>query len=121
MELSYTDLVREFHEAAGHLVPKRPVILDEKTVLLRLSLITSEVGELADAARTNDLIGVADALADIIYVAIGWALAAGIDMDRVFHEVHASNMTKMPPVYDAGGKVCKPETYRPVCLDWLLA
>src|ERR1700712_2734950 len=84
---------------------------------LRLALIEEEVAELREAAVAGDLVGVADALADIIYVAYGSAHVYGIDLDSVLDEVHASNMTKLGsdgrPVRRADGKVLKGPDYRP--------
>ena len=83
---------------------------------LRLALIEEEVGELREAAASGDLVGVADALADIVYVAYGSALVYGIDLDAVLDEVHSSNMTKLGadgrPVRRADGKVLKGPAYR---------
>ena len=77
-------------------------------VALRLALIEEEVGELrARRPAAGDLIGVADALADIVYVAYGTAHVYGIDLDAVLDEVHASNMTKLGrgrPADPAGGR-----------------
>ena len=64
-------------------------------VALRLALIEEEVGEAGRRRRGRDLSGVADALADIVYVAYGTAHVYGIDLDAVLDEVHASNMTKL--------------------------
>ena len=64
-------------------------------VTLRQALIEEEVAELAAAAAVGDLTGIADALADIVYVAYGTAHVYGIDLDAVLDEVHASNMTKL--------------------------
>jgi predicted HAD superfamily Cof-like phosphohydrolase len=83
---------------------------------LRLALIEEEVGELRAAAEVGDLTGIADALADIVYVAYGSAHVYGIDLDAVLDEVHASNMTKLGadgrPVRRADGKVLKGPRYR---------
>lgn len=84
---------------------------------LRQALIEEEVGELRQAALAGDIVGVADALADIVYVAYGSACVYGIDLDAVLDEVHASNMTKLGadgrPVRRADGKVLKGPGYRP--------
>lgn len=83
---------------------------------LRLALIEEEVGELREAAEAGDIVGIADALADIVYVAYGSAHVYGIDLDAVLDEVHASNMTKLGqdgrPVRRADGKVLKGPGYR---------
>jgi len=110
--------VGDFHHAYGlpvREVPSASVGADQ--VALRQALIEEEVRELSDAATAGDLIGVADALADIVYVAYGTAHVYGIDLDAVLDEVHASNMTKLGadgrPVRRADGKVLKGPGYRP--------
>ncbi|AZI57692.1 nucleotide pyrophosphohydrolase [Nakamurella antarctica] len=84
---------------------------------LRLALIEEEVGELRAAALAGDLVEVADALADIVYVAYGTAHVYGIDLDAVLTEVHRSNMTKLgaggKPVRRLDGKVLKGPDYEP--------
>jgi predicted HAD superfamily Cof-like phosphohydrolase len=110
--------VGEFHRAYG--LPVRDVPTGDvggEQVALRLSLIQEEVSELAAAAEADDLVGVADALADIVYVAYGTAHVYGIDLDVVLDEVHASNMTKLGadgrPVRRSDGKILKGPDYRP--------
>lgn len=112
------DQVGAFHRAYGLPLRSTPTIeVGVDQVELRLSLIEEEVGELAGAARAGDLIGVADALADIVYVAYGTAHVYGIDLDAVLDEVHTSNMTKLGadgrPIRRADGKVLKGPDYRP--------
>ncbi len=118
--------VGDFHRAYG--LPVRDVPTAEvgaEQVALRLALIQEEVGELAEAASAGDLIGVADALADIVYVAYGTAHVYGIDLDAVLDEVHASNMTKLGadgrPIRRADGKVLKGPDYRPPDIAAVLA
>jgi len=110
--------VAEFHRAYGLPVRDEPQAeVDATQVALRQALIEEEVGELRAAAAAGDLIGVADALADIVYVAYGTAHTYGIDLDAVLDEVHASNMTKLgadgAPIRRADGKVLKGPDYRP--------
>ena len=110
--------VGDFHRAYGLPVRSTPTIeVGADQLELRLALIEEEVGELAEAARAGDLIGVADALADIVYVAYGTAHVYGIDLDAVLDEVHASNMTKLGadgrPSRRADCKVLKGPDYRP--------
>jgi predicted HAD superfamily Cof-like phosphohydrolase len=112
------ELVREFHLAYELPVADAPSAdLPAGQVALRQDLIDEEVSELRAAAADADLVGVADALADIVYVAYGTALVYGIDLDAVLDEVHASNMTKLGadgrPVRRADGKVLKGPDYRP--------
>jgi predicted HAD superfamily Cof-like phosphohydrolase len=84
---------------------------------LRISLLEEEVAELVAAVKARDLIGIADALADITYVVYGTALTYGIDLDSVLGEVHRSNMSKLGhdgnPIIRADGKVLKSERYSP--------
>ncbi len=118
--------VGDFHRAYGlpvRTVPTASVGPDQ--VALRQALIEEEVRELADAARLGDVVGVADALADIVYVAYGTAHVYGIDLDAVLDEVHSSNMTKLGadgrPVRRADGKVLKGPDYRPPDVRGVLA
>jgi predicted HAD superfamily Cof-like phosphohydrolase len=119
--------VLQFHEAFGLPVaasPRRagvPAALAE----LRIDLLVEEVQEFAEAARGGDLVALADALADIVYVTYGAALTYGIDLDAVLREIHRSNMSKLGPdgrpVLRADGKVLKPVTYRPPNVKAVLA
>jgi predicted HAD superfamily Cof-like phosphohydrolase len=110
--------VADFHRAYElplRLTPTAEV--GSAQVQLRQALIEEEVAELAAAAANDDLVGIADALADIVYVAYGTAHVYGIDLDAVLTEVHASNMTKLGadgrPVRRADGKILKGPDYRP--------
>lgn len=117
--------VREFHVSYELPVADLPSaqVGDEQTAL-RQSLIEEEVGELREAAAAGDIVGVADALADIVYVAYGSAWVYGIDLDAVLDEVHASNMTKLGadgrPVRRDDGKVLKGPGYRPPDVEGVL-
>lgn len=110
--------VAEFHAAFG---APRAVLPDAaipaELAKLRVDLLAEETGEFADATAAGDIVGIADALADIIYVAYGAALVYGIDLDAVFAEVHRSNMTKLDAdgrvIYRADGKVLKSDRYTP--------
>lgn len=110
--------VGDFHRAYGLPVRYSPTIdIGAEQAELRLALIQEEVGELVEATKAGDLVGVADALADIVYVAYGTAHVYGIDLDAVIDEVHSSNMTKLGadgrPIWRADGKVLKGPSYRP--------
>jgi predicted HAD superfamily Cof-like phosphohydrolase len=89
----------------------------ESLAKLRTALLKEEVSELIDAVNDSDIVALADALADIVYVAYGTAVTYGIDLDRVLHEVHRSNMSKLgkdgEPIFRADGKVVKSSQYRP--------
>ncbi|WP_395729493.1 nucleotide pyrophosphohydrolase [Nakamurella sp.] len=118
--------VGDFHRAYGLPIRHEPTAaIGPDQVSLRQALIDEEVRELAEAARAGDVVGVADALADIVYVAYGTAHVYGIDLDAVLDEVHASNMTKLGadgrPVRRADGKVLKGPGYRPPDVRAVLA
>jgi len=108
--------VGAFHAAFGLPVRLRPtaqIPADEAT--LRQALLDEEVDELRTAVAAADVVAIADALADIVYIASGTAHAYGIDLDAVMAEVHRSNMTKLGddgrPVYRDDGKVLKGPSY----------
>ncbi len=110
--------VREFHRCYDLPVRTEPTVrIGGDQAELRLALIEEEVAELRAAVAISDLAAVADALADIVYVAYGSAAVYGIDLDSVIDEVHASNMTKLGadgrPVRRADGKILKGPDYRP--------
>lgn len=88
------------------------------TVATRNRLIEEETRELVDATNAGDIVGIADALADLVYVAYGTAYTYGIDLDAVLAEVHASNMTKDP---GPTGKAVKGPRYRPPDVAGVLA
>ena len=107
--------VGKFMETFGQEVKTKPEIPDAETVELRLELISEEVEELWDACKDKDIIGIADALTDILYVTYGAGHAFGIDLDKCFAEVQRSNMSKLgkngKPIYREDGKVMKGSNY----------
>ena len=110
--------VAEFHEAFNLPRQTQPSINVEPSLEeLRISLLEEEVGELVAATQARDLVGIADALADITYVVYGTALTYGIDLDYVLSEVHRSNMSKLDsngrPIIRSDSKVLKSERYSP--------
>jgi predicted HAD superfamily Cof-like phosphohydrolase len=90
--------------------------MDDARLGLRLGLIEEEFNELKEATGSRDIVEMADALGDIIYVVCGFAIEAGIDLDAVVQEIQASNMTKMGedgnPVRREDGKILKGPNYR---------
>ena len=110
------DLVEEFMTAFGQDVEKGASMPDRKTAMLRLKLILEEYEELETAVEEQHLVGIADALTDILYVTYGAGHAFGIDLDECFEEVHESNMSKLgpdgKPIYRDDGKVMKGPDYR---------
>jgi predicted HAD superfamily Cof-like phosphohydrolase len=106
----------EFHKAFNLPARETPGIgIDEALAQLRVALLEEEVAEFVTASADKDLIAIADALADIVYVAYGTALTYGIDLNAVLHEVHRSNMSKLgrdgKPILRNDGKVVKSERY----------
>ena len=110
------ELVEDFMRAFGQTVETEPCLPDKSIQELRIDLIAEELQELEDAVRDGDLIGVADALTDLLYVVYGAGHAFGIDLDSCFEEVHSSNMSKLgtdgKPIYREDGKVLKGPNFR---------
>ena len=117
-------MVRDFHVAVGARVAE-DLSYVPGDALTRLRMLQEEVDEYRTAcdaaylrmADDYSMIAIADALADIVYVAYGGALEHGIDLDAVLREVHRSNMSKVRSdgsvLKRADGKVIKPATYNP--------
>jgi len=104
-----------FMKTFGQEVKNKPAFSTDKINKLRLDLIKEELSELTDAMRNKDLLEVADALTDILYVTYGAGHAFGIDLDKCFDEVQNSNMSKLDengkPIYNDNGKVMKGPNY----------
>ena len=104
-----------FMKTFGQEVKNKPSFSTDKTNKLRIDLIKEELGELTEAMNNKDLLEVADALTDILYVTYGAGHAFGIDLDKCFDEVQNSNMSKISengePIYNESGKVMKGPNY----------
>ncbi len=104
-----------FMKTFGQEVKNKPSFSTDKINKLRLDLIKEELSELTDAMNNKDLLEVADALTDILYVTYGAGHAFGIDLDKCFDEVQNSNMSKLDesgkPIYNENGKVMKGPNY----------
>ena len=110
--------VKTFMETFGQEVKTKPAFSTEKINNLRYDLIKEELDELKVAMKSKDLLEVADALTDILYVTYGAGHAFGIDLDKCFEEVQNSNMSKLDengkPIYNEDGKVMKgPKYFKP--------
>jgi len=107
--------VKIFMETFGQEVKSKSSLSSKKINSLRLSLIQEELDELKKAIQDNDIVEVADALTDILYVTYGAGHAFGIDLDKCFNEVQNSNMSKLgddgKPIYNENGKVMKGPNY----------
>ena len=104
-----------FMKTFGQEIKLDPSFSTDKINKLRLSLIREELEELSDAMNKKNLLEVADALTDILYVTYGAGHAFGIDLDKCFSEVQSSNMSKLDengnPIYNEHGKVMKGPNY----------
>ena len=104
-----------FMKTFGQEVKNKPSFSTDKINKLRLDLIKEELSELTDAMNNKDLLEVADALTDILYVTYGAGHAFGIDLDKCFDEVQNSNMSKLDengkPIYNEKGKVMTGPNY----------
>jgi len=104
-----------FMKTFGQEVKDKPSFSTDKINKLRLDLIKEELNELTEAIDSKDLLEVADALTDILYVTYGAGHAFGIDLDKCFEEVQNSNMSKLDengkPIYNDSGKVMKGPNY----------
>ena len=112
------DKVGIFMKTFGQEVKTRPSFSTDKINKLRLDLIKEELSELTEAMNNKDLLEVADALTDILYVTYGAGHAFGINLNKCFEEVQNSNMSKLDengkPIYNEHGKVMKgPNYFRP--------
>ena len=118
--------VSEFHRAFS--LPRRNCpssAIPAELAALRVDLLLEETREFATASRAGDLVAIADALADVVYVAYGSAVTYGIDLDAVLAEVHRSNMSKLDedgrPLLREDGKVLKSARYSPPDIAGVLA
>ena len=116
--MSNFNKVGTFMKTFGQEVTTKPSFSSDKINKLRIDLIKEELDELQEAMKNNDLLEVADALTDILYVTYGAGHAFGIDLDKCFDEVQNSNMSKLgndgKPIYNESGKVMKgPKYFKP--------
>ncbi len=107
--------VATFMKTFGQEVNTKAKLPDDKIVKLRYDLIHEELEELLTAIKENNIVEIADALTDILYVTYGAGHAFGIDLDKCFNEVQESNMSKLgennTPIYNNDGKVMKGPNY----------
>jgi predicted HAD superfamily Cof-like phosphohydrolase len=116
--MSNFNKVKTFMETFGQEVKNKPSFSTDKINGLRYDLIKEELEELKEAMENKDLLEVADALTDILYVTYGAGHAFGINLDKCFEEVQNSNMSKLgedsKPIYNESGKVMKgPKYFKP--------
>ena len=117
--------VGKFMETFGQEIKSKSSLSSEKINSLRVSLIEEELEELKQAIREKNLLEVADALTDLLYVTYGAGHAFGINLDKCFDEVQKSNMSKLgldgKPIYSDKGKVLKgPKYFKPNLSNFLV-
>ena len=107
--------VGTFMKTFGQEVKTKPSFSTDKINKLRIDLIKEELSELTEAMNNRDLLEVADALTDILYVTYGAGHAFGVDLDKCFNELQRSNMSKLDengkPIFNNHGKVLKGPNY----------
>mgnify|MGYP000196601580 FL=1 len=113
--MSNFNKVKTFMETFGQEVKTKPSFSTDKINSLRYDLIKEELEEFKEAMKNKDLLEVADALTDILYVTYGAGHAFGINLDKCFEEVQNSNMSKLDengkPIFSDAGKVMKGLNY----------
>ena len=117
--------VGKFMKTFGQEVKSKSSLSSDKINNLRISLIEEELDELKNAINQKNLLEVADALTDLLYVTYGAGHAFGINLDKCFDEVQKSNMSKLDlngkPIYSEKGKVLKgPKYFKPKLSDFLV-
>ena len=117
--------VGKFMKTFGQEVKSKSSLSSEKINSLRVSLIEEELEELKQAIKEKNLLEVADALTDLLYVTYGAGHAFGINLDKCFDEVQKSNMSKLgldgKPIYSDKGKVLKgPKYFKPNLSNFLV-
>ena len=118
------ELVQDFMWIFGQTLRKELGWPGIDVAALRVDLIDEELNELREATGKQDLVGIADALTDLLYVVYGAGHAYGINLDDCFAEVHRSNMSKLDdesqPIYREDGKVLKGPNYIPPDLGQII-
>ena len=113
--MSNFEKVKAFMNTFGQEVKEKTEFPNEKIIKLRYDLIKEELEELKEAIEQKNMIEIADALTDILYVTYGAGHAFGINLDKCFNEVQESNMSKLgedqKPIYNENGKVMKGPSY----------
>ena len=114
-DMSNFDKVKAFMNTYGQDVKEKAEFPENKIVQLRIDLIEEELNELKEAIKNKDIVEVADALTDILYVTYGAGHSFGVNLDECFDEVQRSNMSKLGedgnPIYNDSGKVMKGPNY----------
>lgn len=112
-----THKVESFNRAFNLPIRIKPQLIKQEEYELQYNLLREELGEYGDACVTNDLVGIADSIGDMLYVLLGMAIRHGLQdyLEAMFNEIHESNMSKLEngrPLYNEAGKVMKSSSYR---------
>jgi predicted HAD superfamily Cof-like phosphohydrolase len=120
----YIQMVGDFHTVFDQKDGNKPRLISSNEGKLRYSLLAEENNEYLEAVESNDLVGIADALGDQLYIIYGTILKHGLQnkIEEVFREIHRSNMSKLgadgKPIYREDGKILKgPSYFRPNIKD----
>lgn len=120
----YIQMVGDFHTVFDQKDGNKPRLINSNEGKLRYSLLAEENNEYLEAVEKNDLVGIADALGDQLYIIYGTILKHGLQhkIEEVFREIHRSNMSKLgadgKPIYREDGKILKgPSYFRPNIKD----
>jgi predicted HAD superfamily Cof-like phosphohydrolase len=120
----YIQMVGDFHTVFDQRDGNKPRLISSNEGKLRYSLLAEENNEYLEAVESNDLVGIADALGDQLYIIYGTILKHGLQnkIEEVFREIHKSNMSKLgangKPIYREDGKILKgPSYFRPNIKD----
>ena len=114
------EMVKEFHKAMGLPIGGFAQFTTPAAIARRNRLMLEELSEYNKAVSECDLLEIADALGDLLYVVYGSGIEHGFDMDKIFKEIHRSNMTKSEGKLDRSGKLIKPDNYEAPNLNFLL-
>lgn len=125
MATNYQDII-DFHNKFGLKYDGKPMLLDKNTTDFRIKFIQEELNELIHSSSNKDIVGMADALVDIVYVAMGTAYMMGLPWQELWSEVQRSNMEKVRALSSSESKrntsldVVKPEGWNPPNLELII-
>jgi len=113
--MNHTEMVAEFHKTYSAYISDRPQLPSPEVRELRYKLLKEEWEEYVEAESNHDLVEIADALGDMLYIIHGTAVSYGIPINEIFEEIHRSNMSKLgedgKPIRREDGKVMKGPNY----------
>lgn len=106
--------VKDFQIAFNSNVSDVSKLPNDKERQLRIKLLKEEFDEYIDGEENNDIVEIADALGDMMYIILGTAVSYGLPLEEIFNEIHNSNMSKLEngkPIFREDGKVLKGSNY----------